>query len=134
MRNPTTTAGAVVLAVVGLFVLDFPIATDAPVDQLVFGAAVGGLTLLALGGWAIGRAPRASMWTAVVLTGFSALAAVPPIFLRRRRPGSASSRSSMSWLRSAASRSSTTHLPAAASDVPCPLRRARAWREADRRG
>jgi uncharacterized membrane protein len=80
MRNPTTTSGAVLLAVLALFVLDFPIATDAPADQLVVGAVIGVLTLLALATWALGRHRRSAMWIAVVITAFSALAAIPPIF------------------------------------------------------
>jgi uncharacterized membrane protein len=80
MRNPTTTSGAVLLAVLALFVLDFPIATDAPADQLVVGAIIGVLTLLALATWALGRHCRSAMWIAVVITALSALAAIPPIF------------------------------------------------------
>lgn len=79
MRNLTTT-GAVLLAALALFVLDFPIGTDAPTDQLIFGAVVGGLTLIALGVWAAGRSRRLAMGAAVGITALSALAALPPIF------------------------------------------------------
>lgn len=81
MRSPTTTTGAVLLAVLGLFVLDFPIATDAPADQLLSGAVAGVLTLLAVASWAAGRYRRVAMWVAVVITALSALAAIPPIYL-----------------------------------------------------
>src|SRR4051794_11353848 len=79
--NPPTRTGAVLPAVLALIVILFPIVTEAPTDQLVVGLVVGVLILVALGLWAAGRSPRAAMWVAVVLSGLSALAALPPLFL-----------------------------------------------------
>jgi hypothetical protein len=79
--NPTTRTGAILLAVLDVIVIVFPIVTEAPTDQLVVGLVVGVLILVALALWVAGRAPRVAMWVAVVLSGLSALAALPPLFL-----------------------------------------------------